>query len=259
MPGVELSSLNRNEMRRLLAAAETRRDHALAARLRTELDGRGATAVQSIHPLAGQFERDPGHEEVDSKDWGASDWDTKIWDDDDGDGRWMAWARGRIGLTVLAVAVTSVVAMAIGWQLGRREVSASGPPPAAVVEPAQVVAAAPLVAELQPPEPAAPRPAQLAVEVAPPPPLAAKPAAKPGKAQAERRAERRAAAGRLPRDRRMLQAYERARAAGADPLTLDADQARFRTAVGATRDPVRTNTLYERRIQELEAAARRAK
>jgi hypothetical protein len=57
----------------------------------------------------------------------------------------------------------------------------------------------------------------------------------------------------------MLQAYERARAAGVDPLVLDAEQARFRTEVGGTRDPVRTNALYERRIRELQAAARPAR
>ena len=256
MPGVELSSLNRNEMRRLLAAAETRRDHALAERLRRELDGRGAPTASSpasTHPLAGRFERDHGAEGGDPKDWGARDWDAKIWDAEDGEVREKTRPSGRIGSIILAAIVASVVAMAVGWQLGRRASNAPAPAPTAAVAPAQVaLPVQPLPAVSVPPPPA-----QLAAEAAPaPPPTVAKPAAKPQRVSAERRTERRAAPARLPRDQRMLQAYDRARAAGVDPLTLDADQARFRSAVESTRDPVRTNALYARRIKELEAAAK---
>lgn len=256
MPGVELSSLNRDEMRRLLAAAETRRDHALAERLRRELDGRGATTalpVQQMHAVEGRPDHGRRPESRDAKDWDSKDWEAKIWDAEDGDVRGKARAGGRIGSTILTVAVASAVAMVVGWQLGRRASDAPVPPPPAAVAPAQIaLPAQPLPTVALPPPPG---PAPLAVEVAPAPPAVVKPAAKPVKA----RAERRAAPRRSDRDRRVLQAYDRARAAGVDPLTLDADQARFRTAVESTRDPVRTNALYARRIKELEAAAKQGR
>ncbi|MCR5877190.1 lysozyme inhibitor LprI family protein [Phenylobacterium sp. J367] len=58
-------------------------------------------------------------------------------------------------------------------------------------------------------------------------------------------------------DRRLKQAYERAIAAGVDPLELDREQAEWRTAQSATaagRDAMAR--AYELRIGQLEAHAR---
>jgi hypothetical protein len=53
---------------------------------------------------------------------------------------------------------------------------------------------------------------------------------------------------------RMRQAYERALAAGADPLQIDREQARWRATRDAARiRPAAMARLYERRIEDLEA------
>jgi hypothetical protein len=57
--------------------------------------------------------------------------------------------------------------------------------------------------------------------------------------------------------RRMRAAYDHALAAGADPLAIDRAQAEWREARAATGDRARLYALYERRIRELTAAARK--
>jgi hypothetical protein len=111
------------------------------------------------------------------------------------------------------------------------------------------------VATATPMDPA-PRPAAdpILVLAAPPaPPLAA------NACQAPRtRADRLVCANRdlAAAHERMRQAYERALAAGADPLRIDREQATWRAARDSVRArPAAMARLYERRIQDLEARA----
>jgi len=53
-------------------------------------------------------------------------------------------------------------------------------------------------------------------------------------------------------DHRMRQAYEAALSAGADPLLVDAGQARFHAARDAAKDAAAVEKLYEQRTRELE-------
>lgn len=56
----------------------------------------------------------------------------------------------------------------------------------------------------------------------------------------------------------MLRAYQRARAAGANRLTLDRGQAQWRELRDRTSSPARLTQLYRTRIAALNAAAQRA-
>jgi hypothetical protein len=235
MPEMDLSSLNRPEVRRLLAAAEARQNHALAAQLRAELAGRGAQArplpVQPIEIVTGSFDgawgNEPGEADADAAEV----------------------RRRRIGATVLGAGAAAMVAMVVGWQLARPEPSAPAPPPPATTAPVSLSA------------PPARPPAPVTTPEPPAPRAAATPAARPKPAQAERRkAATRpvsASARRSAQDRRMLRAYNRARAAGVDRLTLDRGQARFRAMLARSHKPGQAEQLYAKRIRELEAQARR--
>src|SRR4051812_8308430 len=131
-----------------------------------------------------------------------------------------------------------------------------------------------------PPAPAtAPMPAAEAVQAPPTAPMAAPPiaaapiAAAPAPAHASPALHRPAAcrapatpgqqtvcASRslLAQDQRMLRAYRRALAAGANRLTLDRGQAQWRELRDRTSSPTRLAQLYRSRTAALDAAARRA-
>lgn len=117
------------------------------------------------------------------------------------------------------------------------------------------------------PEPAPAAPAVQTVSGRPPAAVAG--VAKPGVRPAAGRAPRACRLGATTADRivcanpaleaqhrRMRLAYERALAAGADPLLVDRAQAQWRAARDATVNRNQLTSLYSRRIRELETAAR---
>lgn len=255
MPGIELSRLSGQDIRRLLAAAEERDQRDLAEQLRAELVARRARPTMEASrgpiPTAAPFE-------------------ARFETTEDG-------APGRLKATLLAIAAVAVVAIGIGWALGR----APSPP----AEPKAAVAAATtpipprLVAAPVAPTPVAPTPVVSAPVVSAPEPSAPTPAiaaerppapvAKPDKVVKTKVAPRPAQACRsnsvicsspqlMAQEQRMRRAYDQALAAGADPLAVDEAQARWRTSLAKTASRAGAAQLYDRRIRELETAGRAA-
>lgn len=254
MVGIELSSLSGQEIRRLLAAAEQREQRDLAERLRAELAARSHRGAMTVGPQMRASATPPPF---------VARFETA----EDSDG-----ALDSLKPTLLVVAAVAAVAIGIGWTLSQAPSQPAAPQAAvtAPILPAPVAApvAAPLVAP-------APAPAQQVV-VEPPPALAPQvvaqppapaPVAKPAKVVKAKAAPPRAAACRsnrmvcsspqlMAQDQRMRRAYDQALAAGADPLAVDEEQARWRTALAQTGSHTGAAQLYDRRIRELEATAR---
>lgn len=105
MPGVDLSSLNSPEMRRLLAAAEARHNHVLAEQLRGELARRGAR-VRALP-------REPTTFVTGSFDevWGLEPAEAEA--------RPKAAPRRRVAAAILGAVGAAAVAIVVGWQLAR--------------------------------------------------------------------------------------------------------------------------------------------
>jgi hypothetical protein len=243
MPGIELSNLSGPELRRLLAAAEKREQQGLAERLRAEL---GARRGRDPMMAVAQGPRPTP----------AAPFEARFETGDDS-------VLGRLKAAALVIAAVAVVAMGIGWALGR----APNPPAAPRAEMA-------MAAQTAPPALATPAasPSVLA-SPAPPPPVPALPAvakpqapvAKQAKAVKAKAASRPAEVCRsnrvicsspqlMAQERRLRRAYDEALAAGADPLAVDEAQARWRTTLAKTASRTGAAQLYDQRIRELEAA-----
>jgi len=220
MPGIELSSLSGVEIQRLLAAAEQREQKALAERLRAELVARRSRVAAIPAALVRIPEPAAPFEAED--------------------------AAVRVKPALLAVAAAAVVAMGVGWGLAQAPGRPPAPRPAL---PSPIVAPPTLTVEVAP-EPAA----------RPTPPPAVRPKVAARRAPACHASRMVCASPRLlAQDRRMRRAYDRALAAGADRLAVDRAQARWRATLTRTGSAARAAQLYDRRIRELEAIARRAR
>jgi uncharacterized protein YecT (DUF1311 family) len=187
-------------------------------------------------------------------------------------GAWSPFARR----LVMAAGMGAAIAAGVSWALmtAPQPPSPPGPPRAAPAIPAP----APELSQLPPlrlrpvappmtERPPRPRPGELrqAREVRPAPPVARS-------AHVRAAAPRPPAACRAPQspadrlvcarpalaaqDREMRRAYDRALAAGADRLAIDAGQARWRGRRDRTTSEADLARLYARRIAELDAAAR---
>lgn len=259
---IELSGLSRAELRRLLAAAETRGQATLAETLRAELAGRaaGKGAGPAPPPPSIMFDDEPGPILVPDE---PSPLAFEL------SGREAPPARRwPVGLVVLAV---MLIGGATAWRLVEtpewpKAEDRTPPAPRAMTVrtvgapvPARVAAASmtePPTAEPPIAEEPAPEPATLA-SVAPkarsePRPRRTDPCAAPP-TPADRLLCNDLALNLLERELR--DAYGRALSAGADPVAVRESQAAWRRARDPTSDPRVLARLYDGRIRDLKAMA----
>lgn len=243
----DVSSLSVGEMRRLIAQKQARGQTALADYLQLELNGRlRRMAAPHLHAVPDARAEYADDDRATPEAAARSGW-ARAW---------------QLAAAALAGAA---VASAAGWWLTS---TGPGPRPA----PEQAAPALPTAPQ------AAPQTAPMSASEAPSPPLEIPvPAAPTARAPAHSpapasRAHRQPAGCRAPatpgwrtvcanrgllaQDQRMLRAYQRALAAGANRLTLDRGQAQWREAADRTSSPTRLAHLYRARIAALHAAAR---
>lgn len=268
---MDISTLRRSELRNLLAAARARGQDSLAEQLEAELAGR-----RDERPVAAETRTWDVEDEVLPMDIPT--------DDEFGLDMPIAArpARRRRPSAVTAATVAGIVVLGGGlaWSLSGApglprgedapvaEPVAAAPTPRAMVAraapdaappaPVEVPVASPPPApptESASPEPAPPEPAPKVVAKAEPVrerPTRLDPCARPP-SPADR-----ALCGDLALnllDHEMREAYGRAMEAGADPIALRDSQSAWRRARDPISDPGALAALYDRRIQELKAAA----
>lgn len=230
--GIELGALSAPELRRLLELARARGQTSLAQQLTAELDSR--TAAWRPPSVAAVQARAPDPAPV---------------------------GRPRRARNALPAAAAGLAAAGLAWgltipiapeQLAQARTDA-GPVRLALAHAPDINAIA---------DGAAPEPVQ-APEPAPPAPAAqarARPVHNP--CYDEPTAAERLVCGfpaLAERHRRMLDAYQAARGAGADPLALDGAQAAWRARSANVSDRHLLADLYEERIRELRADAAAAR
>ena len=269
MPGMDLSTLNSEQLRNILDAARARNQQDLTEDVLSELEARRARA-----PGRRIFEREPVGEEQPEAWWEDLRQEAELEPAPASPGRAPA---------ILGVLGAVVLSAGLGWWLsaphGPRVQGSAGAVPPPAVETMQL-APGPPVAPVEPPrrlaEPAPPAPPPLAMtartapipraETATPTPsrtrLAARAPSKPADpCRAEATPADRLVCGSptlTAQHREMREAYTRALKAGVDPLMIDREQAEWRAIRNEVKDPSKLATLYNRRIRELDAAARAA-
>lgn len=238
MLGIQLSTLSTREVRRLLESAQARQQEGLARQLQAELDARIGRGSARPAPVADRFVEPV---EIDAPP-PTLFVPPRV-------------RRRKPAVPMAAGVAVAVLAGGLTWGLSvpldRPPATKAAPPRAAM---ALVQVAAPAEASPEPVE---------AEDVASPAPIKVASATPLPKARPDPCRTAVTAADRMvcrtpaldAQHRRMRAAYNRAVAAGADRISLDSDQARWRRSRDRTVDRQALASLYSRRIRELEALA----
>lgn len=254
MLGMNLATLSIPELRRVLDMARARDQADLVDSVLAELRTRGGPpGPHSVDVPAMGFGPEPARMVV----AGARD---MAWEDEEADPE----LRRRAPMVILMIAAAVMIAGGLGWGLTMlRSPRAERPAPVAVVvAPAAPAPAPPVpVPSVEPPaaasEPAAAPLAMATADAKAPAPTPAADKAAPSCLTRPTAAERLVCGyptlGR--QHERMVAAYNRALVSGADPLVLDASQAKWRAANERTSDRQKLGDAYQQRIQALNALA----
>jgi len=283
MPGLDLSSLNAQELRNVLEAARSRNQAELTEEVLSELQTRRS--------------RPPGH-----FPWRAANYDEVVeqpeawWEDLRQEAEAPDEPARSKAPMILGITAAVLLSAGVGWWLSPRGQGRVEQPPAMTSLPAPRVMEAYVTPEPPAPPPAAaPQDFNRSVETAAPPLVTRQAASPPAPPQRPIRLAKAEPAVHTPtkakpapvepspakastckgeptpadqtvcssraltaRHQQMREAYERAINAGADPLLIDRDQAEWRIRRNGVSNRETLAKLYDRRIRELNTAAARA-
>lgn len=238
MLGIDIAALSQDELRRMLAVARAREQHALVARLTAELEARPGRWAKFGAPQPLALPIAPATPAAPPR-------------------------RRSVGLAVAAAAgAAGVVAAAVVWNISAQAPSSSERPIRVAAPRAAMAIAhpAPKTIDVSLAEAPTAEAAPSVQPIAAAPPPAPAPARRAGHNPCYDLAT---PADRLvcgypslaQRERRLIAAYDAAIAAGADPRALEGEQATWKADRDGVSDRLALADLYDKRIRELSETA----